>query len=300
MGRRDILYSALSAVLFVFVLAFCWEFLVEPTGLLPPELMHANESSLSSWLHVALISSFAAFAVGIVTVLTLRAVNELRAKEETLRKAENDRLSFAADAAHELRTPLAVLRARVDNMADTEETRQLRDDADKITRIIEQVLAKSRVEALDVKPGDRVDLARVGRDLTTFMAPLMIREGRSIELTGAGRPCVINGNPFAVEHAVRNLLENALKYSARGSTVVLDVQRDDAECRLCVVDRGRGVPEAERDLIFERFRRADRRGTGSGLGLTIVRRVAESHGGRVSLTDAPGGGAAFCLHFPVK
>ena len=105
-------------------------------------------------------------------------------------------------------------------------------------------------------------------------------------------------NAFAVEQALRNLVENAIKYSARGSVITIDLSQHEGEFQLSVIDRGRGVPQEVRELIFERFRRADRRGSGSGLGLSIVRRVAEAHGGHVSVEDAPEGGGAFILLFP--
>lgn len=250
------------------------------------------------WLPVLVITGAASIAVGIMSILTLRLMRELKARNATLRKAESERLSFAADAAHELRTPLAILRVHADSLDDSETTRQLRSDVDHITRIVEQVLAKSRVEALEIKPGETVDLAQVCRDMAAYVAPLVIKEGRDIELTGADAPCVVPGNAFGVEQALRNLVENAMKYSARGSTITLAVEPGEQDCRLKVIDQGRGVAPEDRDVIFQRFHRADRRGSGSGLGLSIVQRVAESHGGEASVEDAPGGGAVFILRFP--
>jgi len=173
----------------------------------------------------------------------------------------------------------------------------LSEDVDRITRIVEQVLAKSRIDSIEVHSGDTVDLAHISSSIAAYLAPLVIREGRSIEVVGADNPVMINGNTFALEQALRNLVENAIKYSARGSTITLDVT-DEPSIR--VIDRGRGIPLHERELIFERFRRADRRSGGSGLGLSIVRRVVDAHGGEISIEDAPGGGAVFTLRFPKK
>lgn len=302
MGRRmKILEYAALSIFVTAILAFSWEFLLELNGTLPRDFVHVGESDASRWTHVAVITMFAAISVTIVSVFAQRLLNELKAKERTLEQAEEERLSFAADTAHELRTPLAILRAHIDSFDANDgqdAMAQLRGDVDQITRIVEQVLAKSRIEALGVKPGDKADLARICQDMAAYMAPLVIKEGRTIEVLGTVKPCIVNGNAFAVEQALRNLVENAIKYSARGSTITLEVGEGRREYLLRVTDRGRGVPKGERELIFERFRRADRRGSGAGLGLSIVRRVAEAHGGLVTVEDAPGGGAVFTLLFP--
>jgi signal transduction histidine kinase len=258
------------------------------------------------WLPMLVIGLSSTVSVGILSTLTMRLIRELEMRKRSLQRAEEMRLSFAADTAHELRTPLSVLRAHIDSLDDNDTTRQLRDDVGQITRIVEQVLAKSRIEAIEVKPDEMVDLAKLCQDLAVFIAPLVIKEGRSIEVLGAEQPVVINANAFAIEQALRNLLENAIKYSARGSTITVEVLGQvegvdgRTESQLRVIDLGRGVPQEARERIFERFHRADRRSGGSGLGLSIVRQVAEAHGGRVSIEDASQGGAIFILHFPHK
>lgn len=252
------------------------------------------------WLPILLVTVSSTVAVTILSAFTLRLLRELKVREQKIAQSEEERLSFAADAAHELRTPLAILRANIDSMDESEVARQLRSDIAHITRIIEQVLAKSRIEAIAVKPDETVDLAKLCTDMAAYIAPLVIKEGRSIEVLGAERPIVINANAFAIEQALRNLVENAIKYSARGSTITIEVEQDGEGNFVRVIDRGRGVPQEERELIFERFRRADRRGGGSGLGLSIVSRVAQAHGGRVFVDDAPEGGAIFTLYFPLR
>lgn len=298
MDRQQVFVYALVSVLITMLLAFFWEFGLDAGGVLHPELMNGEKSDAARWTHTLVITAFVMVSVGILSLFTLRLIRELKGRERSMQKAEEERLSFAADAAHELRTPLAVLRAHIDSLDGNDTTRQLRDDVDHITRIVEQVLAKSRIEAIEVKPDEKVDLAKVSQDLAAYIAPLVIKEGRSIEVLGAEQPVVINANAFAIEQALRNLVENAIKYSARGSVITVEVVSQADECQLRVIDLGRGVPQEARELIFERFHRADRRGAGSGLGLSIVRRVAEAHGGRASVEDAPEGGAVFILHFP--
>ena len=300
MARKQVFFYALLSLLVTAVLAFGWEFGLDAGGVIHGDLVHSDISPAARWMHVLVIVAFVSVSVGILSVFSLRLTRALEDRERSMHKAEEERLSFAADAAHELRTPLAILRAHIDSLDINDTTRQLREDVSHITRIVEQVLAKSRIEAIEVKPDDTVDLARLSQDLAAYIAPLVIKEGRSIEVIGAPSPVIINANPFAVEQALRNLVENAIKYSARGSVITIDVQCLEHENQVRVIDHGRGVPEAARELIFERFHRADRRGVGSGLGLSIVRRVAEAHGGRVSVEDAPEGGAVFILHFPVS
>lgn len=297
MDRKHVFIYALSAVLITFVLALLWEFAFETGKVIDVGLSHVIESDVSRWLHVLVIVLFSSLSASVLAFFGLRLIRELKAREHSMHVAEEQRLSFAADAAHELRTPLAVLRAHIDSLDRNDTTHQLLADVDHITRIIEQVLTKSRIEAVEVKPNETVDLAKLSQDLAVYIAPLVIKEGRSIEVIGAELPAVINANAFAVEQALRNLVENAIKYSSRGSTITIEVLREATEYQLRVIDLGRGVPKEARELIFERFHRADRRGVGSGLGLSIVRRVAEAHGGRVSVEDAPEGGAIFTLHF---
>ncbi|MCK5546542.1 MAG: HAMP domain-containing histidine kinase [Rhodospirillaceae bacterium] len=216
-------------------------------------------------------------------------------REKDLIAGSERQRSFAADAAHELRTPLTVLRAQIESMEDKKIAISLLDDVDRITHIIEQILDKSRFEVLKVNKGDVADLSKVCTNVVSYVAPLVINDGRSIELFGADKPILINGNSFALEQAVKNLISNASKYSSRGSMITVEVGGDPV---IRVIDRGRGVPEGEREAIFERFRRADRRAGGTGLGLAIVKSVAEAHGGSVGVSDAPEGGSVFTISFP--
>lgn len=298
MWRTDrFLMLGVLSLLVIFMLSVVWEFSLERPLLLWMGWEKKTDNVSSHWGHVAALMGLAAFVVGLLSLFSVGLVRELRAKNKILRQKEEERMSFAADVAHELRTPLAVLRAHLDSLDGGDANGQLSEDVDRITRIVEQVLAKSRIDSIEVRSGDKVDLTQITSSIAAYLAPLVIREGRSIEVVGTESPVMISGNTFALEQALRNLVENSIKYSARGSTITLDVT-DEPSIR--VIDRGRGVPLHERELIFERFRRADRRSGGSGLGLSIVRRVVDAHGGGISIEDAPGGGAVFTLSFPKK
>lgn len=288
---------ALQSLILTLVLLVVWEFALEYPLYNWLGWTETVVSVPARWGHVGVSMAFAAVAVSLLAAMSLSLMRELKAKDEVMRLKEEERTLFAADMAHELRTPLAMMRAHLDLLDRPEETSPLVEDVDRITRIVEQVLTKSQIENIEVKPGEQVDLVALSSSVAAYLAPLIIREGRSIELIAPPNPVLVNGNAFGLEQALRNLLENAMKYSARGSTITIEVDETPA---LHVIDHGRGIPMADRDRIFERFHRADRRTGGSGLGLFIVRRVAEAHNAKVSIEDAPGGGSVFILRFSKK
>jgi|GEM_PF-2357070 len=227
-------------------------------------------------------------------------VTERRRVDQALRDSELRHRNFASDAAHELRTPLAVVRAQLDNLPETEEVENLRQDVDNMSRMVTQLLAITRIETY--KPEESftdVDLFEVCRNVATLLAPIAIREKRSIEVTGENEPVIIRGNRESLEQAVRNLTENSIKYSSRNSVITLHVG-DDEDPSISVIDRGRGVPQEQREEIFERFQRADRRTGGAGLGLSIVERTVKNHGASISIEDTPEGGATFVIRFVGK
>ncbi|MCW8917038.1 MAG: HAMP domain-containing histidine kinase [Magnetovibrio sp.] len=252
--------------------------------------------------HVGVSISLAGFAVVLLLfLLASRLLRELQIKDQSLRQSHAEQASFASDVAHELRTPLAIMRVNLDTLDDPETAKQLSEDVDRISRIVDQVMAKSYIDGIEVTTDDQVDLSEVVSSVATYMAPLVIKEGSTIEVLGGDQEVLVNANAFSIELALRNLVENAIKYSSRGSTITLEVlpqgrkNAPDGFATVQVIDHGCGVPVEERERIFERFRRADRRGNGSGMGLSIVRRVADAHNGCICVNDTPGGGATFGL-----
>jgi signal transduction histidine kinase len=200
---------------------------------------------------------------------------------------------FTADAAHELRTPLAILRTRIETMPDRGEACALLRDIEGMSRVVSQLLDAAEIETLVVSSGDTADLVVVCAEVAQFIAPLALAQGKSVALTGIDRPVPVNGNAEMLGRAVRNLVENALKHTPAGTDVEIEVKENAI---VAIVDRGEGVPSAKRDQIFERFWRRDHRGSGgAGLGLSIVKRIVEAHGGTVTVCDVPGGGAEFVL-----
>ncbi len=202
---------------------------------------------------------------------------------------------FTADAAHELRTPLTILQTRIDTLADRQVADALRQDIVGMSRIVSQLLDIAELETFEADPTEIADLQRVCREVAEFVAPLALAQGKDIALTGAKGPVWVKGNSETLSRALRNLTENAINHTPRDTAVEIVVSESGS---VCVLDQGPGIPDGERELVFRRFWRRDRRRAGSaGLGLSIVRRIVEAHAGTITVESRPTGGAQFCLTF---
>jgi signal transduction histidine kinase len=199
---------------------------------------------------------------------------------------------FTADAAHELRTPLAVLRARIDSFPDQTGLAALKADIEVMSRVVSQLLEIAELENPTLRIDDRVDLYAVSSEVVSMIAGVAIAQGKEVALTGES--VWVKGNGAMIFRAIRNLVDNAIKHTERGSEVVVDVALDGT---VRVLDKGPGVPPADRALMVRRFWRARRDQDGAGLGLSIVSRIAELHGAKLGITDRDGGGAVFSLSF---
>jgi signal transduction histidine kinase len=220
----------------------------------------------------------------------VHAVNQAFDRLEAGFRAQRD---FTADMAHELRTPLAIMRARIDALEPGPVRDALRTDIVSMTRTVSQVLDIAELESFVITDQATADLHAVCAEAVAFMAPLAVDASKTIALTGAEGPVWVRGHSEALFRAVRNLIENALKHTPHGGSIEVDVSADGI---VRVLDDGPGVPEAERESIFRRFWRRDRTQAESrGLGLAIVARVAETHHGTVTVENRPAGGAVFTL-----
>jgi len=223
----------------------------------------------------------------------VRAVNRALERLDAGFRAQRE---FTADAAHELRTPLAILRTQIDMVEDREIAEPLSQDVESMSRLVNQLLEISELDSFFVADGETADIVAIAAEIAAFLAPLALSKNKMLAVIGADHPVRVHGNADAIARALRNLAENALTHTAPGTTVELAVA-EDATIR--VLDRGPGVPKTERQHIFKRFWRRDRRGGGhAGLGLAIVARIVEMHGASISVEDRPGGGAVFVLRFP--
>ena len=200
---------------------------------------------------------------------------------------------FTADAAHELRTPLAVLTARVAGVSDEAMRRRLLADLDRMSRIVAQLLTMARLDSEPARLDRLVDLRQVCVEAASAVAVLATREGHALSLDGAAGEVPVRGDGPLLAGALVNLLQNALRASPPGGAVEMHL---DEAGRISVADRGPGIPATEREAIFQRFRRgAGAAPGGAGLGLAIVRHTVEAHGGQVEVADRPGGGAVFTV-----
>jgi len=223
----------------------------------------------------------------------VRAVNQAL---DRLEEGFRGQREFTADAAHELRTPLAILRAQIDVIDDRELANSLRDDIESMSRLVNQLLDIAELETFMIGEGEVANLAAIATEIAAYIAPLALSQHKTVAISGADQSVLVRGNADTLGRAIRNLVENALTHTAAGTTVEISV---DAVGELRVMDRGTGVPTAEREQIFRRFWRRDRRRVGSaGLGLAIVKRIAEMHGATIDVSDRPGGGAVFAIRFP--
>ncbi len=200
---------------------------------------------------------------------------------------------FMADAAHALRTPLAVMTARLDMLEGLPELEGLRHDTDGMARLVGQLLRMARLEAVALDVTQEVRLHDVATEVIGALVPLALRSHVELALIEPDVMRPVHGNHAALVLALSNLVENAIAHAPPG-TVVEVMLSEPAE--IAVRDHGPGVPEALRTRIFERFTRGPHgREGGAGLGLAIVAEIAEAHWGAVRLDVPVDGGSRFVL-----
>jgi two-component system sensor histidine kinase MprB len=219
---------------------------------------------------------------------------------DALERSVEAQRGLVADASHELRTPIASLRANIQTLEDAErlpeaERAALRDDVvqelDELTALVADIVELAR----GAKPGDAEDDVRLDRIADAVLERARARAGEGLEFRVELEPTLMSGEPARIQRAISNLVDNAVKWSPPGAEVEVRLAGGD----LTVRDHGPGFADADLPHVFERFYRArDARGMpGSGLGLAIVRQAAEAHGGSASAANAAGGGALMRVSF---
>ncbi len=231
------------------------------------------------------------------------SLNDLLAR---LAQALEARRAFVADAAHELRSPLTALRLQIqlaeraaDDSARAEAHARLHEGVARATHLIEQLLTLARQDPAQLGESMApIDLLEAARLAAADCAPLAAERG--IELGLEGAPVKVRGNAEALRLLVRNLIDNAVRYTPRDGRVDAAVTTDADGVRLEVCDTGPGIPEVDRARVFDRFFRRDgMESSGSGLGLSIVKRIVEAHHAQVELADGPDGrGLRAVVRFP--
>ena len=211
---------------------------------------------------------------------------------ERLRWQFERQAQFIADAAHELRTPLAVLKARIELGLRTHDPQVLRHtleqtvkDTDRLTHLANQLLSLARIEngarAIAEGGAQLLDLSQLARELGMAMAPLAHSRGVALALE-ADQPVWLRGEPTLLNELLSNLIDNALAHTCTGGNVILRVSLPAV---LEVEDDGPGIPYEDRERVFERFYRRNQQVAGSGLGLAIVGEICRAHLAHISLHD---------------
>lgn len=226
------------------------------------------------------------------------------------RRLEETRRDFVANVSHELKTPvgaIGLLAETLTQVADEPEnvrrfSARLTTEADRLSQLVQEIIELSRLQDANVLADSEYvevhDVVKEALDRVRVEA-----ESRGVRLVSGGTSGLsVYGDRALLTTAVRNLLDNAVRYSRHYGQVSVGVSADSGEVLISVVDQGEGIPEEARERIFERFYRGDRARSretgGTGLGLSIVKHVVADHGGRVKVWSKPGQGSTFTMILP--
>lgn len=225
-------------------------------------------------------------------------IESMNALLHRLSAALSSQQRFIADAAHQLRTPIAGLRTQTElalRLSAPEEVRatlmQLQTAAEHTTHLVNQLLSLARAEpsAEHAQAMERLDIIALARATTTEWVPRALARGIDLGFDGPDTSAPVNGNDFLLREMLGNLIDNAIRYTQRGGHVTVRVTPAPHAIAITVEDNGPGIPENERDAVLERFHRVLGTGVeGCGLGLAIVREIVLRHGGHIRLRASPG------------
>jgi two-component system sensor histidine kinase BaeS len=227
-----------------------------------------------------------------------------------LERAEKLRQNMVADIAHELRTPLANVRGYLEALRDgvmepdAETIRSLSEEAALLSRLVDDLQELSLAEAGALKLNRRrEDIARLVRQAATAARDQAEAKGITLSVVLPAKLPAVNIDANRIRQVLGNLLDNAIAHTAKGGLIELTAQRRRGWVELSVSDNGEGIPAKELPSIFERLYRVDKsraRATGgSGLGLTIAKRLVEAHGGEIKAQSQPGKGSRFSFTVPI-
>lgn len=234
----------------------------------------------------------------------IQEVNALIARLQTMMDAQR---RFIADAAHQLRTPFAGLKAQAELAKREQVSEPVRDALERIcvsaqrcSHLVTQLLtlARNEPEARQDAPLEMLDLHRVSQEIAAHWAPEALQKNIDLGFEAEDRQCPVKGDEASLRDLIDNLIDNAIRYTPAGGRITVRVGYGEATW-LEVEDNGAGIPVDQRGRVFERFHRIPGNAQpGSGLGLSIVQEVAIRHGAQVEILDGQEGGALFRVRFP--
>src|SRR5437660_11764443 len=266
------------------------------------------------WLAAHVAPLELADASGVIRRLLLMTFHDLT----PLRRVEEMRADFVANASHELRTPLASLSGFIDTLRgsarDDPAARErflaiMQVQADRMARLIDDLLSLSRIELnAHLRPDKQVDPGAIVRQVADSLQTLARDRDVEVKAAGISAPLFVPGDRDELIRVFENLVENALKYAASGKRVDIALSRGEgpdgkAEARVAVRDRGPGIAPEHLPRLTERFYRVDvsesRAQGGTGLGLALVKHILNRHGGRLTIESVPAQVATFTAHLPI-
>jgi signal transduction histidine kinase len=202
---------------------------------------------------------------------------------------------FIAASAHELRTPIAILQTRIETAEPFPEQSRLMLDVARLASLTGQLLDLQR---MDLGDGilEVVDIAELAENVVGDLAPLAIAAGYELSFISPGAAVLVKGDSGSLLRAMTNIIQNAIAYGGQRGEITVSVTQDGT---IAIGDEGPGIPEAEREKVFEPFYRVKPSAQGAGLGLNLVDSIIRRHHGRVSIADSPAGGAFFVISLPV-
>jgi signal transduction histidine kinase len=240
-------------------------------------------------------------------IVSSRRVARIQRRLNQLDRVQRERTDFLVGVAHDMRSPLAGIIgfARILEELDAVASDQMAREAVEFIASESQRLSDLVAQLVDL---GRVELGETSLEIETLdltkLAEQTVESARArypahIFVLRAGGPVTIAGDLLRIDRVIANLIENAAVHGPSGGLVTVEVSYANSHAVVAVSDRGPGVPDQERDRIFERFVRLDGSGAGSGIGLYLVKALVDAHGGEISVADAPGGGARFEVRLPV-
>lgn len=299
--------AALYLCIFVFVLAAlsagAYAFVMrEYVSLLAPALSTPEGNAALAVAGRKVVLTIAAIDAPLVLLVALASYWLARASIAPLEAARERERRFAADAAHELRSPLTAIAAVAQAARATAGSDEraafetIARSAFEASTVVSDLLTLARDPARRALHCEPVDLAAVVAAAARDMQP--VAHARGIVLESAPQSAIVEGDERRLRELARNLLDNAVRHAR--SVARIASSRNGRSCEIVVEDDGDGIPDEERERVFARFYRRANDATGSGLGLAIVRWIADAHGGAVSAGASAAGGARFVAVLPSR